>query len=249
MPPGSDAERLLGGTLMNVSVSFAWIALVAMLVPAVHAGSAGSPELQDASGDVSTPGLDVVSAWWSSAPAPLFVESDVPDTGVSRVDNLLAARHPAGDRLQVTVKLNDLAGAQPLADASTQYQYRISFTPDVLGTEVTIVCVLNYANAAASVGILPYYDRTGDVQRVGLLCGPVEDGTQFKPFHADGSMDLLADTLSVTLVERDVDVTAGTVFSDLRVATQANKVNNGLPLLKVVPGDVTGLGSPYTFGG
>lgn len=231
---------------MKVSLPLAWIALAALLVPAVHAGSSGSPELRDAAGD-APPGLDVVAAWWSPAPAPLFTERDVGDTGVSRVDNLLAARHPAGDRLQVTVKLTDLTTAQPLADSATSYQYRISFTPDVLGEEVVIVCVLNYVNAGASVGILPYYDRTGDIQRVGLLCGPQEDGTQFKAFHADGSMDLVADTLTVVLVERDLDVGPGTVFSNLRIQTSASKVNAGTPLLKQVVADTTGAGAAYTL--
>lgn len=221
--------------------------LALLLVPVIHAGSAQAPELTDAANDAPAP-LDVVAAWWGTPAAPLVTDADVPDTGTDRVDNYVRNRLPAGDRLEVVVQLRDLDNSQPLLGdrAALRHFYAIRFTPVDTGRETLIVCLLNYADTIQPIGILPWFDRPDEFSTVGLFCGPrTNTGVPGADFYVEGRLDHAADTLVVTLVERDVAIDAGSAFLDLQVETSRTVVG-GTPLAQKVVTDTTGKGLTFT---
>jgi hypothetical protein len=167
------AGRRRGGFIVKTSLALL-LATLAVL-PAALAGSAGNPEILDASGDAPAP-LDVTSAWFTTV-------------GPTRAG--------ADDRtVTLTIKLRDLGAAAPAADDNTddtRYYYHITLTPSATGTPLTFVCFVSLADTSVA-GV----NAAGGELGAGTACGVPRDSFSRDLMKAVPKVDLLASTFSVT---------------------------------------------------
>lgn len=158
---------------MKTSLTLLLATLCAL--PAALAGSAGSPDISDASGDAPAP-LDVVSAWFATVGPTRATGND--------------------QTVTLTLKLRDLGLAAPVADENrddTRYYYHVSFTPSTTGTPVTYVCYVSQADSSVAGVAAP-----GGEMGVGTSCGGPRDQFTRDLLKATPKVDVLTSTLTVT---------------------------------------------------
>jgi hypothetical protein len=210
---------------LRTTLCFSWLILGALLVPAVHAGSAAAPELSDPAGD-APPALDVLAAWWSSADAT---------------------------HATINIHLSDLLVGQPLADtnaAETRWYYTASFSTSAYRNPIVIRCIVGVVESSPAHGITV----TGDVGLTyGTDCQatPIPETLRQPAFTVNTAVDKQANTLSITLTERTeanhVDIGPGTSFSGLTLKTGGGKVSTFGVGHEDTTYDTTAAGATFTM--
>lgn len=210
---------------MRTTLCFSWLVMGAILFPAVHAGSAASPELTDPAGDAPAH-VDVLAAWWSS---------------------------PNPSSVAVTLRLSDILVGQPLADSNLEenrWYYTLSFSTSAHTEPLTVRCIVGSVESSPIRGAT----ITGDVGAVaGTECvaSRVAAFSNRFAFNVNTAVDKLANTLTITMAETAnptvVDIGAGTSFTGLTVETAGGKVTNIGVNHKDKIYDTTGVGADFTM--
>ena len=218
---GGTGSTHIGGFVLRTTLCFSWLVLGAILFPAVHAGSAGSPELRDDAGD-APPALDVLAAWWG----------DLDGT------------------LTLTIQLQDLLVGQPLADtnvAETRWYYNAKFQPSSYHKPITIRCLVGLVESSPVHGQTPTADAG---LTVGTDCQSTRIIEDFNLMAYDvfTSVDKVAGTLTLEISANTKVVTVGpgVTYSGLTVWTGGGKVTTiGIGHQDTIY-DTTGIGATYT---
>lgn len=191
---------------MKTSLSLFLAALT--LLPAALAGSAGAPDITDASGDAPAP-LDVTSAWFTDAGPTRAGMDDV--------------------TVDLTIQLADLGAAAPVADDNrddSRYYYRLSFTPSSTGSRVDVVCFITQADSSVA-GV----NAVGGEVGVGTACDVPRDQFSRNLIRVVPKVDVLAGTFTFSLSRPSltespgaIPLTPGTSLDDVVIRTSSGSL-------------------------
>lgn len=242
-PSGSPLPN--GGFSLRTTFTFTWLALGALVLPVVMAGTASSPELTDASGDAPAP-IDVTAAWFHQTFNPLHRTGD-PVLDCAPVIGTICRENA----FRLAIKVGDLTAAAPLVDEDplgTRYIYDLRFTPDVWGKEILVRCSINYVDL---VVVRAVYVISGNeaIGLVGRDCWVVEnDGVPGEPLDVISvGLSKTDSILTVTFAPDQAAIGPGTVFKGLKVSTSAGGFAGTPPRVSTSLADTTGVGNDWVM--